>query len=909
MDHPVRRHLAFDPELHGPIVRRIPKKPCHNSPIAFHDRERGGKDMTNNEDFPSRYDASTTEAKWYACWEEAGLFQPSNDPAKPVYTLTIPPPNITGSLHMGHALCYPIQDMLGRYRRLRGDAVLILPGQDHAGIATQSVVDKMLRKEGTSAAAIGREAFEKRVWEWREESGGTILRQLRALGCAFDWTRERFTLDEGYADAVLQVFIEWAKRGLIFRGKRVVNWDPKLQTSVSDIETLRETRKGKLYHVRYPFADGSGEVVIATTRPETMLADVAVAVHPSDARYEGLVGKRLTLPLSDRTIPLIADIYPDPAFGTGAVKITPAHDPNDYQVGVRAGLEMPVILDKTAKISQEGPYLGLDRYEARKRIVEDLETGGFLVKIEDHEIPIVISDRSGEVIEPLLSEQWFMDQAKLAPPVIEAVERGEIRFHPARYDRIFTEWMGNLREWCLSRQLWWGHRIPVYYDEAGDWYAAMSWDDAQAQAGDKRIVRQDEDVLDTWFSSGLWPFATLGWPDETEDLQRHYPTSVLVTDRNIINLWVARMTMMGFDLMGAKPFSDVMIYATVMREDGRRMSKSLGTGIDPMEVIDTIGADALRWTLLSQTGENQELRYSERKTEEARNLANKVWNATRFVLMNVAAMPEEPQSLDAVDEWLLSRLVKTERLVREAYDGYDLQGACAALYRFFWNEVCDWYIEVSKSRLNDETQRATPQWVLLRVFDAFLKMLHPVMPHLTEELYSRLRGSEGLLMAQAWPTLPAEFDRPESEATVERAFEATRALRALRAGLDLAAMKPIPLAYVEGELGGGEAIVRTQAWVQELRRGKPEEKAIATTAAGIDLYLPITGNVDAEKLLATIGRDLTKTEADIAKGEAQLGNPQFMERAKPEAVEKLNGTLEENRAKRARLFERKALFE
>ncbi len=863
--------------------------------------------MTNNEDFPSRYDASATEAKWYGRWEEAGLFQPQGD--GPRYTITVPPPNITGSLHMGHALCYPIQDMLGRYRRLQGDSVVVLPGQDHAGIATQSVVDKMLRKEGTSAAAIGREAFEKRVWEWREESGGTILRQLRALGCAFDWSKSRFTLDPGYAEAVLKVFIDWYRRGLVFRGKRVVNWDPKLQTSVSDIETLRETRKGKLYHVRYPFADGSGEVVIATTRPETMLADVAVAVHPSDARYEGSVGKTLTLPLTGREIPLIADIYPDPAFGTGAVKITPAHDPNDYAVGVRAGLEMPVILDKTAKISLEGPYFGLERYEARKRIVEDLEAQGFLVKIEDHEIPIVISDRSGEVIEPLLSEQWFVDQPKLAEPVIAAVREGKIRFHPERYNRIFLEWMENIREWCISRQLWWGHRIPMYYDETGAPYAALSWEDAQAQAADKKIVSQDEDVLDTWFSSGLWPFATLGWPEETADLKERYPTSVLVTDRNIIPLWVARMAMMGLDLIDEVPFGDVMIYATVMREDGRRMSKSLGTGIDPMEVIETIGADALRWTLLSQTGENQELRYSERKTEEARNLANKVWNATRFVLMNVSSLPEEPASLDPVDEWLLSRLVRTERLVREAYDAYDLQGACAALYRFFWNEVCDWYIEVSKSRLADEAQRATPQWVLLRAFDAFLRMLHPIMPHLTEELYSRLPGSEGFLMAASWPELPASFDRPASEAAVERAFAATRALRGLRAGLDLAAMKTLPIAYYEGDLGGVEGIVRTQAWVQELRKGRPEEKAVAATVEGIDLFLPITGNVDLEKLIPALDRDIAKREAEIARGEAQLGNPQFMERAKPEAVEKLQTTLDENRAQLARLRERKGLFE
>ncbi|MDR3691367.1 MAG: valine--tRNA ligase [Fimbriimonas sp.] len=866
-------------------------------------------DLSN---MPTRYDASLTEHKWYQRWESAGLFQPSNDPNRPVFTITIPPPNITGSLHMGHALCYPIQDLLGRYHRLLGKNVLILPGQDHAGIATQSVVDKQLRKQGTSSAQIGRDKFVEKVWEWRQESGDTILHQLRTLGCAFDWTRQRFTLDEKYAEAVLTVFIDWYRRGLIFRGKRVVNWDPKLQTSVSDIETLRETRRGKLYHIRYPYTDGSGEIVIATTRPETMLADVAVAVHPSDTRYKDKVGKTLLLPLVNREIPVIADPYPDPTFGTGAVKITPAHDPNDYHVGVRHSLEMPVILDPQARICLEGPYCGMDRNEARKQIVHDLEQQGFLVKIEDHEIPIVISDRSGEVIEPLLSEQWFCDQAKLAEPVIEAIQRKEVVFHPERYERIFLEWMQNIREWCLSRQLWWGHRIPVYYTEDGTPFAALNWDDAQKQAGEQKIVRQDEDVLDTWFSSGLWPFATLGWPEKTEDLQHFYPTSCLVTDRNIINLWVARMMMMGYDLAGARPFGDVMIYATVMREDGRRMSKSLGTGIDPMEVIEKLGADALRYTLLSQTGENQELRYSEKKTEEARNFCNKIWNATRFALMNVEGPLDEPTALTTVDKWLLSRLYQTETQVREAYDSYNIQAACQAMYRFFWSELCDWYIEVSKPRLNDPEDKQTPQWVLLNAIDAFLKMMHPVMPHLTEELYEHLpvKDKAPFLMVAAWPRQPERFNQPEAENQIERIFAITRAARALRVGLDLASMKTIPTLYIEGDLQGNDAVLASQAWVTDLVYGRPRgEGFVSATAEGVDIHLPIAGLIDAEKELSRLAKEEERTLADLTKLEARLSNPQFVERAKPEIVEKEQQTALDLKEKLAKIQERRKLFQ
>jgi valyl-tRNA synthetase len=864
---------------------------------------------------PTRYDATATESKWYARWEAAGLFAPAADETKPVYCVTIPPPNITGSLHMGHALCYPLQDMLGRFERLRGKRVLILPGQDHAGIAAQSVVDKQLRKEGSSAAQIGREAFVERAWAWRRESGDTILNQFRALGCAFDWSRSRFTLDEGYAEAVLRVFIDWFERGLIFRGKRVVNWDPKLQTSVSDIETERAMVKGKLYHIRYPYADGSGHVVIATTRPETMLADVAVAVHPSDERYKDKVGQKLILPLVGRDIPLIADLYPDPEFGTGAVKITPAHDPNDYQVGVRHGLEMPVILDARARVTAPGPYEGMDRKEAREAIVADLEAQGFLEKIEDHDIALVISDRSKDVIEPLLSEQWFCDQPKLAQPVIEAVRRGEVKFTPERYRDIFLAWMENIREWCISRQLWWGHRIPVYYTEDGEAFAALSWDDAQAKAGDKPIVRQDDDVLDTWFSSGLWPFATLGWPERTADLETFYPTSTLITDRNIINLWVARMMMMGYDLVGAKPFGDVMIYATVLNEKGQRMSKSLGTGVDPMGVIETLGADVLRYTLLSQTGENQDIRYSDRKNEESRNFANKIWNATRFVLMNVEEVPTRPSEFATVDRWLLSRLAATEAAVRSGYEAFDIQSVCQELYRFFWGDVCDWYIEVSKSRLSDPAERATPQWVLLTAFDAFLKMLHPVMPHLTEELYSflpRLSAESegaGFLMSSAWPDDLEQFRDEDAESRVERVFEAVRTLRALRASLDIPAMRTIPAAYYEGDLGPEAAILRSQAWIEDLRAGKPEgERALSATAGGIEVHLPITGLVDVDKLLAGLDREEAKLTEDRDKLAARLENPQFVERAKPEIIERDRALLAELESKLEKVAERRRLF-
>lgn len=870
----------------------------------------------------TRYDASQVESSWYAKWGEAGLFQPDQTPGKPRYSITIPPPNITGSLHMGHALCYGLQDLLGRYKRMQGFSVLILPGQDHAGIATQSVVSKQLRKEGINPLDLGRDKFQEKVWEWRQESGDTILRQFRSLGCAFDWTRQRFTLDPAYAEAVLKVFIDWYERGLIYRGLRVVNWDPVLKTSVSDIETERRLVKGKLYHVKYPYADNSGYITIATTRPETMLADVAVAVHPKDQRYEGKVGKTLVLPLIGREIPLIADLYPDPEFGTGAVKITPGHDANDFEVGQRHGLETLICLDESAKVNElGGAYQGLDRMKAREKIVHDLEEAGLLERVEDHEIALVVSSRSNEPVEPMASEQWFVSQTQLAAPAIDAVKSGQVRFEPERYTSVYLDWMENIRDWCVSRQLWWGHRIPVYYTEDGEAFAGVDQADAQRKAGDKPIVRQDEDVLDTWFSSGLWPFATLGWPEKTADLAENYPTDVLVTARDIIYLWVARMLMMGLDFTKKIPFKDVYIYATVLTEDGKRMSKSLGTGVDPMQIIESRGADALRYALFSQTGSNQDIRYSDRKTEEARNLCNKIWNASRFVFMNLEGYEhKEPDTLLDVDKWILSRLSRAESTVREGFEGYDIQSACHALYQFFWSEMCDWYIEISKDRLADPAQRQTPQWVLVTCLDSFLRMMHPVMPHITEEVYAQMpiEGKSPFVMSAPWPNV-GSVDT-EAEAKVQFWIDVTRELRALRAELGLAAMKEIPLAYYQGDLGEGIEIVKSQAWVADLRQGPPEGKFIGRSyqksefrdgvmfTGAVDVFVPTEGLVDEEAERTKIAAQIEKTNQDLARLEQRLNNPSFVERAKPEVVEKERANAQDLQDLLKKLEERKALF-
>ncbi len=858
------------------------------------------------------YNAATVESKWYAAWESAGLFSPDPDPSKPVYCITIPPPNITGSLHMGHALNHSVQDLLARFKRMTGHSVLILPGQDHAGIATQSVVAKQLKKEGHNPQQLGREKFIERVWAWRKESGDTILNQFRALGCSYDWSRLRFTLDEKYAEAVLKVFIDWFDRGLIYKGLRVVNWDPVLKTSVSDIETERQLIKGKLYHVRYPFTDGSGEVIIATTRPETMLGDVAVAVHPKDPRYTGLIGKTLRLPLVGREIPLIADEYPDPEFGTGAVKITPGHDANDFEVGQRHDLPILIILDETARVSAEGPYLGMDRRAAREQIVKDLEEGNHLVKIEDHEIAIIVSQRSQEVIEPLASEQWFVNQRALAQPAIQVVENGQIEFFPERFRDVYLDWLRNIRDWCISRQLWWGHRVPVFYTADGRPIAALSAEEAAQKAGEP-VVRQDDDVLDTWFSSGLWPFATLGWPDDTDDLKRYYPTQTLTTARDIMYLWVARMVMMGMDFVKDIPFQKVYIHATVLTQDGKRMSKSLGTGVDPMDVINERGADALRYTLLSQAGSNQEIRYGEQRTLDARNFANKIWNASRFVMMNLdGAWPERPNHLEDIDEWLLGRLVECEAAVKDLYEGFDFQAALGHLYRFFWSDMCDWYIEISKSRLQDPAQRQAPQWVLATCLDAFLKMMHPAMPFITEEIYSLLPkpGRQAFLDQEAWPDLSGFRSQDEINQKVDGWLDLIRAIRALRAEAGVGPMKSLPTLFIEGDLRGGEDVIRTQSWFAAVQAGKPTDGPfVSGTLSGVDFHIPLAGLVDPAQEVQRLQKEEEKLSAELLKLDQRLGNPQFTERAKPEVIERDRAAAEDLRDRIAKLKSRRAAFE
>ncbi|MCS6777548.1 MAG: valine--tRNA ligase, partial [Chthonomonadaceae bacterium] len=726
-------------------------------------------------ELPAGYDPTHVEAKWYRFWKEKGYFHATPSPGREPYCITIPPPNITGSLHMGHALNNTILDAMTRWHRMRGFVTLCLPGTDHAGIATQNVVERELAREGLTRQDLGRERFLERCWQWREQYGNRIYHQFERLGCSYDWERVRFTMDAPYVEAIMEAFRSWYERGLIYRGQRVVNWDVKFQSAVSDIEVELVERKGKLYHFRYPLADGSGYVTIATTRPETMLGDTAVAAHPEDARYRPLFGKMLRLPLIDRLIPLIADTYARPEFGSGAVKVTPAHDMNDFEAGLRHDLPRVVVIGKDGRMTEAaGPrYAGLDRFEARERVVEDLRALGLLEKIEDYVIQTPVSDRSKEIIEPLLSEQWFVDMKPLAEPAIEVVRQGKIRFIPERYRDIYLQWMENIRPWCISRQLWWGHRIPIWWtddpDATGgtfDPYSghrhcfARTREQAVAQLGTERCW-QDEDVLDTWFSSALWPHATLGWPHDTPDLAYFYPTHLLSTAQEILYLWVARMIMTGLDFIkrpvgveldrnglvsndgqsiSVIPFRDVYVHATVLDEKGERMSKSKGNGVDPLDLIDKYGADATRFSLLQQAGKNQDIRYSEQRTEIAGQFCNKLWNASRFVLMNLdadttGALPVVAQQA-LPDRWILSRLNAAIGAVHTALSDYDMDDACRALYQFFWGDFCDWYVEMAKTRLRAAGQeRQTAQNMLAFTLETTLRLMHPFMPFITEEIW------------------------------------------------------------------------------------------------------------------------------------------------------------------------------
>jgi valyl-tRNA synthetase len=852
-----------------------------------------------SEELSKVYNPQEVEQKWYKFWEENGLFKPNNLTTKPPFTIVIPPPNITGSLHMGHALNNSIQDLLIRYKRMCGFRTLWVPGTDHAGIATQNVVERELKKEGQRKEDLGREKFLEKVWEWKKRYGGQITQQLRRLGASCDWSRERFTMDERLSRAVRRHFVQLYREGLIYRGKRIINWCPRCKTAISDIEVEHETKKGSLWYIKY------GPLTVATTRPETMLGDTAVAVNPHDERFKHMWGKTVELPLVGRHIPIIKDEFVDPSFGTGAVKVTPAHDPNDYEMGMRHNLPFVNILTPDGHITlrefmdereKEGlaEIEGLDRFKAREKIVEMLKDKGYLVKIEDYETSIGHCYRCKTIIEPYLSDQWFVKVKPLAEKGIEAVEKGQIKFVPERWTKVYLQWMTNLRDWCISRQLWWGHQIPAWY-KGEEIYVGEEPPKSEGWA-------QDPDVFDTWFSSALWPFSTLGWPEETEDLKTYYPTDVLVTSYDIITFWVARMIMAGLHFMRKEPFHTVYIHGLVKDIHGKKMSKSWGNVIDPLEVINRAGADALRFAFISLiAGQGQDVKLSEDKITEARNFANKIWNVSRFVLMGMEPEAKRLGSLELADEWILSRLNQTIKKVTESIDNYEFGEAARSLYDFIWAEFCDWYVEIAKIRLYgaDEKAKQTVRGVLLTVLEGTLKLLHPFMPFITEEIWNRVMGDlpagrhggnreAKSIMVSEWPKTDEKLVDLKAEKEMNRLMEVVRAIRNIRAEFNVPQNKEVE-AIIVSDKPWQESYIKTLAKVGQLKivpnlDKKPERSATAM-AAGAQIYVPLAGLIDLEKEKARLIKEKEKLLNELQKIQARLKDRQFLEKAKPEAVE------------------------
>ncbi|MGB3990788.1 MAG: valine--tRNA ligase, partial [Acetivibrionales bacterium] len=762
--------------------------------------------MQRIRELAKKYDPSQVEDRLYNEWMEKKYFHAVPDSSKTPYTIVIPPPNITGQLHMGHALDNTLQDILIRWKRMQGYCALWLPGTDHASIATEARIVETMAKEGLKKEDIGREKFLERAWEWKRVYGGRIVEQLKKLGSSCDWDRERFTMDEGLSKAVLEVFVRLYEKGLIYRGDRIINWCPKCCTSISDAEVEHEEQDGSFWHIRYPIKDSGGFVTVATTRPETMLGDTAVAVNPEDERYSDLIGKTVILPLMDREIPVIADSYVDKEFGTGVVKITPAHDPNDFEVGLRHDLQQIRVMDDRAVMNENaGKYAGMERYEARKRIVEDLRELGLLEKIENHSHNVGTCYRCDTVIEPILSRQWFVKMKPLAEPAIEAVRNGTIKFVPERFSKIYFNWMENIQDWCISRQLWWGHRIPAYYCQGcGEMTVAREQPDTCPICGSSNL-EQDPDTLDTWFSSALWPFSTLGWPEKTKDLEYFYPTDVLVTGYDIIFFWVARMIFSGLEHMGKEPFSHVFIHGIVRDAQGRKMSKSLGNGIDPLEVIGKYGTDALRFALTTGNSPGNDLRFSTEKVEAGRNFANKIWNATRFVLMNFDEDADfsrvDRSKFTTADKWILSRANTLAREVTENLDNFELGIALQKIYEFIWEEFCDWYIELVKPRLFDreDPTRLEAQWVLNHVLGVAMKLLHPYMPFVTEEIYRNLINDDDSIMISAWPVYDESMEFAGDERDMELIMDAIKAVRNIKAEMNVPPSKKIKLIFVAGD--------------------------------------------------------------------------------------------------------------
>ena len=868
---------------------------------------------------PKVYDPKSFEKKWYGFWEENKLFHAVVEEEKEPYSIVIPPPNVTGQLHMGHALDNTLQDILIRWRRMQGYNTLWMPGCDHAGIATQAKVEGALRAEGTNRYELGREKFLERVWDWQEK--------LRSLGSSLDWDRERFTMDEGCSKAVREVFVSLYEKGLIYQGTRITNWCPDCNTAISDIEVEHETEAGHLWHIRYQIKGEDKYVEVATTRPETMFGDTGVAVNPADERYTELVGKTLILPVVNREIPLFADEYVDSAFGTGAVKVTPAHDPNDYEMGLRHNLEQIKVISNTGKMTEgAGKYEGMDRYECRKALVKELEEIGALVSVEDHEHAVGHCSRCHSTIEPMISTQWFVKMDSLAKPAVEAVKTGKIKFVPERFTKIYCNWLDNIRDWCISRQLWWGHRIPAWYcDDCGETTVSRTDIDVCPKCGSKHL-HQDEDVLDTWFSSGLWPFETMGWPEETPELKQFYPTSTLVTGYDIIFFWVARMVMMGLEFGKDIPFKTVYIHGLVRDEQGRKMSKSLGNGIDPVEVIDQYGADTLRFMLITGNTPGNDMRFINDRVVATRNFANKLWNASRFMLMNLEGfdksfVPAE-EDYTLADKWIMSRYAKTAQGVTANLEKFELGEAGRLIYEFIWNEFCDWYIELAKARLYDKENlrpRQTAQYVLGYVLEGTLRLLHPFMPFITEEIWQHIPHEGISIMVSQWPgndeKALSQLINDGDEAAMTAIMESIKTIRALRLEVNAAPGKKSEvilnftdesLRQVFADNEGYLTVLAAAEPVTMLAAGSDKpENAMAGVVNGVEIYLPLKGLIDVDKESARLNKEMATLEKEVSRLEKKLGNQGFLAKAPAEVVageqEKLKGYQEKQAAVKERL--------
>ena len=866
------------------------------------------------------YNPAEIEDRLYQKWLDKKYFHAEVDRSKKPFTIVMPPPNITGQLHMGHALDNTLQDILIRFKRMQGYNALWQPGTDHASIATEVKVINALKEEGIEKEDLGREGFLKRTWEWKKEYGGRIVSQLKKLGSSADWDRERFTLDEGCSKAVQEVFIRLYEKGYIYRGSRIINWCPVCQTSISDAEVAYEDQAGFFWHINYPIVGTDQCIEIATTRPETMLGDTAIAVHPDDERYKDLIGKMALLPIVNREIPIVADTYVDKEFGTGAVKITPAHDPNDFEVGLRHDLEEINILNDDGTINENGgKFAGMDRYEAREAIVKELEEEGYLVKIEPHNHNVGTHDRCHTTVEPMVKKQWFVRMDELAKPAIEAVKNGDLRFVPEHFDRTYLHWLENIRDWCISRQLWWGHRIPAYYcDECGEIVVSRTQPDVCPKCGCKHLT-QDEDTLDTWFSSALWPFSTLGWPEQTEDLDYFYPTNVLVTGYDIIFFWVIRMVFSGYEHTGKCPFHDVFIHGLVRDEQGRKMSKSLGNGIDPLEVIDQYGADALRLTLVTGNAPGNDMRFSEKKIIASRNFANKVWNASRFMLMNIEKADLSQVTLadlTPADKWILSKANTLVKEVTDNMENYELGIAVAKLHDFIWEEFCDWYIEMVKPRLyNDEdATKAAALYTLKSVLTIVLKLLHPYMPFITEEIFCSMQDEEESIMVSDWPVFKEELDFKAEENEVETIKTAVRNIRNLRADMNVPPSRKATV-YVVSEKEEVRAVFEnsrvffatlgyaSEVIVQADKTGIADD-AVSTVIPDAVIYIPFAELVDVEKEIARLEKEAKRLAGEIKRATGMLNNEKFTSKAPAAKVEEERQKLEKYTAMAAQVEER-----